>query len=330
MKVLCYGVRYVEKEIFEAVNKKYGYEMTLVPNYVKTKEDVMLAKGFDCVILRGNCRADKENLDLYKNLGVKYILTRTVGVDHIDVNYAKEIGLKTGFVPAYSPNSVAELAVTLGMTLLRNVAYTASKTARKNFIVDEQMFSKEIRNCTVGVVGIGRIGFTCARLFKGLGANVLAYDVFHKEGVEDICTQVSLDELISKSDIITLHCPYIKEVGKILTKDFIQKMKQGAILINTARGDLQDLDAILDGMESGKLGGVALDVLEGESAIFFKNLEDKEISDKRVEKLLKYYPRVLITPHVGSYTDEAVLNMVETSFENLREYLDNGCCTNEI
>ncbi|MBF0713323.1 lactate dehydrogenase [Gemella sp. GH3] len=330
MKVLCYGVRDVEKAIFEEVNKKFNFDMTLVPNYVKTKEDVMLAKGYDCVILRGNCWANKENLDLFKEFGVEYVLTRTVGVDHIDVAYAKENGFKTAFVPGYSPNAIAELAVTLGMTLLRNVAYTANKTSKKDFTVDAQMFSKEIRNCTVGVVGIGRIGLTSATLFKGLGANVLAYDAFKKEGVDHICTQVELDELIAKSDIITLHCPFIKENGKVVTKDFVSKMKDGAILINTARGELQDLDAIIEGLESGKISAAGLDVIEGESAFFFKNLENQNIADARVEKLVSMYPKVLITPHMGSYTDEAVLNMVETSFENLKEYIETGKCKNEI
>ncbi|MDO4814024.1 MAG: 2-hydroxyacid dehydrogenase [Gemella sp.] len=330
MRVLCYGVRDVEKPIFEEVNNKFNFEMTLVPNYVKTKEDVLLAEGYDCVILRGNCLANKENLDLYKELGVKYVLTRTVGFDHIDVAYANEIGIKTAYVPGYSPNAIAELALTLGMTLLRNVAYTANKTSRKDFTVDSQMFAKEIRNCTVGVVGIGRIGLTSASLFKGLGANVLAYDAFKKDGVDHICTQVELDELIAKSDIITLHCPYIKENGKVVTKEFISKMKDGAILINTARGELHDLDAVVEALESGKLAGAGLDVLEGESAFFFKNLEGETLADERVEKLVNMYPKVLITPHMGSYTDEAVLNMVETSFENLKEYMDTDSCKNEI
>ena len=149
-----------------------------------------------------------ENLDIYKELGVKYVITRTVGVNHIDASYARELGFKLGYVPFYSPNAISELAVTLAMTLLRNVAYTVSKTSKQDFRVDAQMFAKEIRNCTVGVVGIGRIGLTTASLFKGLGAKVLAYDAFPKEGVEDICTQVSLDELLANSDVISIHAPY--------------------------------------------------------------------------------------------------------------------------
>lgn len=330
MKVLCYGVRDVEKPIFDQVSEKFPYDVTCVPNYVKTVEDVELAKGYDAVILRGNCFAKKEFLDLYKSYGVKYLLTRTAGTDHIDIPYAKELGFKMAFVPGYSPNAIAELAVGLALSLARNISYTTNRTSNKNFTVDADMFAKEIRNSTVGVIGIGRIGITAAQLFKGLGANVIAYDAFKKEDVDHICTQVSLDELIEQSDIITIHAPFIKENGKVITKEFLAKMKKGAILVNAARGELQDLDAIIESLESGHLRGLGLDVIEGESAFFFKNLEGQTISDPRVEKLVNMYPRVLITPHMGSYTDEAVLNMVETSFDNLKEFIDTDSCKNSI
>lgn len=330
MKVLCYGVREVELPFFEKINEKFHFDITCVSEYLNTKETAYLAKGFDCVILRGNCWATKENLDIYKELGVQYVLTRTVGVNHIDVPYAKKLGFKLGYVPFYSPNAIAELAVTDAMMLLRNMAYTVNKTSQKDFRVDAQMFSKEIRNCTVGVVGIGRIGLTAATLFKGLGANVLAYDAFPKTGVEHICIQVSLDELLANSDIVSVHAPYIKENGKVITKEFIAKMKDGAILINTARGELQDINAIIEAVESGHLAGVGLDTLENESEIFFKDLKGQTLPTPEFEKLVALYPKVLLSPHIGSYTDEAVSNMIETSFENLKEYIETGKCKNDI
>ena len=330
MKVLAYGVRDVELPIFEAVNQKFGYDLVCVANYLNGPEEARQAAGCQAVILRGNCWANKEVLDIYKELGVEYVLTRTVGVNHIDVAYAKELGFKLAYVPFYSPNAISELALTLAMTLLRNVAYTANRTSQQDFRVDNQMFAKEIRNCTVGVVGIGRIGLTTATLFKGLGANVLAYDAFPKEGVDHICTQVELDELLAKSDVISIHAPYIPANGKVITKEFISKMKPGAILVNTARGELQDVDAIIEAIESGHLAGAGLDVLENESQFFFKDLRSQDISDSAVKKLVDLYPKVLLTPHMGSYTDEAVENMVETSFNNLKSYLETGQCGNDI
>ena len=330
MKVLAYGVREVELPIFEQVNKKFGYELTCIPEYLNSEETARKAEGFKAVILRGNCWANKETLDIYKELGVEYVLTRTVGVNHIDAEYAKSLGMKLGYVPFYSPNAISELAVTLAMTLLRNVAYTAAKTSQQDFTVDTQMFAKQIRNWTGGGVGLGRLRITTATLFQGLGANVLAYDAFPKEGVDHICTQVSLDELLAKSDVISIHAPYIPANGKVITKEFISKMKPGAILVNTARGELQDIDAIIEALESGHLRGVGLDVLEGESEVFFKDLRGQVIANPAIRKLVEMYPRVLLTPHMGSYTDEAVLNMVETSFENLKEYIETGSCKNDI
>lgn len=330
MKVIFYGVRDVEKPIFEKVNQKFGYDMTLVPEYLTDEKTTRLATGQDCVVLRGNCFATKERLDIYKELGVEYVLTRTVGVNHIDVPYAKELGFKTAYVPFYSPNAIAELALTMAMSLLRHVVYTTNRTKDRNFIVDKTMFSKEIRNCTVGVVGLGRIGMTAAKLFKGLGANVIGYDLFPKTGVEDIVTQVPMDEIFAKSDIITLHAPFIKENGKVITKESIAKMKDGVILINTARGELVDTHALVEALESGKISAAGLDTLEDEVSIFFKDFKDEELSNPDFEKLVELYPRVLITPHIGSYTDEAALNMIETTFENIAEYLKTGDCKNKI
>lgn len=330
MKVLCYGVRDVEVPIFEACNKNFGYDLKLVPDYLNTKESAEMAKGFDAVLLRGNCFANKQNLDIYKELGVKYVLTRTAGTDHIDVAYAKELGFPMAFVPRYSPNAIAEMAVTQAMMLLRHTAYSTSRTAKKNFEVDSVMFSKEVRNCTVGVVGLGRIGRVAGQIFHGMGATVIGQDVFQIKGIEDFCTQVELDEVLAKSDIVTIHAPYIKENGALVTRDFLKKMKDGAILINCARGQLVDTEAVIEAVESGKLDGYGCDVLDGEAEIFGKDLEGQKLENPLFEKLVALYPKVLITPHLGSNTDEAVKNMVEISFENLKDLAENKDCPNKI
>ena len=330
MKIIFYGVRDVEIPIFEAVNKKFGYEITLLPDYLTDEAAAKKAAGHEVVVLRGNCFATKERLDIYKELGVSYVMTRTVGVNHIDIPYAKELGFKTAYVPFYSPNAIAELAVSLAMTLLRNVAYTGNKTKDKNFIVDKRMFSREVRNCTVGVLGLGRIGMTAAQLFKGLGATVIGFDIFKKTGVENIVTQMSLDEVLAKSDIITLHAPYIKENGTLITKEAFAKMKDNVILINTGRGELVDTDALVEALESGKVYGAGIDTLDNEAEIFFKDFKGKTLPVPAFEKLINMYPKVIITPHIGSYTDEAAFNMIETTFANIKEYIETGDCKNKI
>ena len=192
------------------------------------------------------------------------------------------------------------------------------------------MFSREIRNCVVGIIGLGRIGFTAAKLFKGLGAQVLGYDIYKKENVEDIVRQVELDELIQNSDIISVHVPFIKGNEKLGTEAFFNKMKKNAIFINTGRGETVDTRALINAVKSGHLAGAGVDTLDKESELFFKDFSDKEIENADFRELAALYPRVLISPHIGSFTDEAVKNMIETTYANLQELIDSGTSKNEI
>ena len=330
IKIVCYGVRPTEVPYFHEINKKFGYDLKLVTLGLN-HENVEEAIGAEAIMVRGNCKADGRNLELLKANGLQYVLTRTVGFDHVDLEAAKALGLKVARVPGYSPNAISELAVTLAMMLLRHTAYTVNRTSEKNFVVDGFMFSREVRNCTVGILGTGRIGLTTAKLFKGLGAKVIGFDIFQSDEAKEVVEFKSMDEVIAESDIISVHMPYIKgQNDHLINDEFIAKMKQDAILINTARGEVQDIDAIIRGIESGKLGGFGTDVLQGESEIFFKDFTGQEISNPSFAKLVELYPKVLVTPHMGSYTDEALKNMIEFSLENLKSYLATGDCQNAI
>lgn len=329
MKLLCYGVRPVEKPFFESLNEKFGYDLVLTEAMLND-ESVHLAEGCDAVMLRGNCPGNRKNLEIYKNYGVKYVLTRTVGYNHVDLEAAKEFGLKVAYVPFYSPNAIAELALTMALTLARHTSYTTNNTQQGNFKIDDFMFSKEIRKSTVGIIGLGKIGFTAATIFKGVGANVIGYDVVEKDYLGDTCTQVDLETLLKESDIISMHMPYFKGSNdEFLNEALISKMKDGVILINTSRGELQDIDAILDAVESGKVQAFGTDVLANETAYFNKDLRGTDV-DALMTRIMNLYPRVLVTPHVGSYTDEAVSNMVEYSYENLQEFINTGTSKNEL
>ena len=151
-----------------------------------------------------------------------------------------------------------------------------------------------------------------------------------KENPEDILTQVDLDYLVKNSDIISLHIPFIKENGQLVTKEFLDKMKDHAILINTGRGEVVDTKALIQALKSGHLAGAGLDTVEKESGIFFKDFSNGSIGNEEFEQLVALYPRVTLSPHIGSFTDEAVKNMIETSFENLHEYISTGDCKNKI
>ena len=329
-KVTCYGVRKNEVEFFHKLNK-YGYELNLVENLM-SKENVEEAKGSDAVIVRGICAANAENLEMLSSYGIQYVFTRAAGINNIDLKTAEKLGIKVARVPGYSPNAIAELSLTLAMMLLRHTAYTVERTAKYDFRVTPTMFSKEIRNCKVGIIGVGKIGLTEAKLFKGLGAEVLGYDVYQSDEAKEIVKFVELDELLSESDIVSLHMLYIAgQNDKFVNTEFISKMKTGAILINTARGELQSNEAVLDALRANKLGGYGTDVFDNESKLFFKNHENgDQIHDQVVRQIIDFYPKVLVTPHIGSNTDEALSNMIETSFDNLNEILTTGKCKNSV
>ncbi len=330
MKLISYGVRQIEQDFFHKLNK-YGYELVLVSELLND-DNVTLAQGSDVVMLRANCKSDKANLKKFKDYGVKYILTRTVGFDHIDLDAVKELGFELcARVPSYSPTSVSELAVSLALGLSRKTIAMTANSQSKNFIAYDNYFAKEVRHSTVGIIGTGKIGICVAKAFLGLGATVLGHDPYPSEEAKSTLELVDLDILLKNSDIVLLHCPYIKGVNyHFVNKEFISKMKNSSILINAARGELIDLEALLEAIETNKLMGVAMDAVENEKEFFFKDLKGKSLPNPIVEKLLSYYPRVLFTPHLGSFTDEALSNMISISYDNLNEFLNTGKCENTL
>ena len=330
MKIISYGVRPVEESFFHQLNI-FSYTLELVPELL-TDDNAHLCQGADVVMLRGNCKAHRENLIKIKELGVKYILTRTVGYDHIALDAVKELGFELcARVPAYSPTAISELAVSMALGLSRKTVAMTMNTSHKDYKAYDHYFAKEIRHSTVGIIGTGRIGLCSAKAFLGLGAKVLGHDLYPSEEAKNLINMVDLETLLKESDIVLLHCPYIKDSNYHFVNDqFINKMKDNSLLINTARGELVDLSAVLKGIESGKLAGVGMDVLEGESQYFFKDNTGQILPDPIVEKLSSYYPRVVITPHLGSFTDEALTNMIEISYQNLEQFLKQGSCDNSL
>lgn len=329
-KIACYGVRPNEVPYFNQFNK-YDYQLTFIEELL-THENITTAKNHDAVLLRGNCVADKENLEKLNNYGIRYVFTRTVGVNHIDLAVAENYHMHVARVPSYSPNAIAELSLTLAMMLLRHTAYATNRTAHKNFIVDETMFSKEVRNCTVGIIGTGRIGLTEAKLFSGLGAHVIGYDVYQSDAAKEVLTFKTQDELLAESDIVSIHVPHIPgKNDQMINQTFLGKMKSDAILVNTARGELQDNKAILTALENNQLAGFGTDVFANEKDLFFKAFKiDQPLPDPIIQKLIDLYPRVLVTPHIGSNTDEALKNMITTSFDNFNDILTAGISKNEV
>lgn len=330
VKIINFGVNPIEIQYYEKLNKDFNYQLTFVENLFN-KNSVDLAKGYDAITVSVNCKVNQENLNQLKELGIKYILTRTVGINHIDVEYAKQLGFKLARVPSYSANSVSELAISLAVGLLRNTFYMAEKMKKKNFIVDDFMFAKEIRNSTIGIIGTGRIGMEVAKVFKNMGAKVLGYDIYPNEANKIVLKYVSLDELLSHSDLITLHAPHIPgQNDQMINKNTIAKMKPGSFIINVARGDLINHEDLYQAIKSEHIRGAALDSLHNETEIFLQDFDSKQLPNETYEKLYRLYPKVIFTPHIGYYTDLALEDIVRTTFENIRDFQTSDRIANSI
>lgn len=329
-KIICFGVRDYEKPYFEKLGKQYGYELVLRPEYLNN-DCWELAKGYAIVMVRGNCVVDREHMKLLADSGLKYYLTRTAGYNHVDVQACKDFGIETAFVPGYSPNAISELALTLAMMLLRNTAYATDQTHNGHFKVTNQMFSREVRGCTVGIMGCGRIGCTTAKLFKGLGAHVIGYDVYESDYAKSIVDFEDIDSFLKDADIIVCHMAYIKgKNDNFINADKIHAMKKNAILVNVARGEVLDTQAALDAVKEGHLAGLGLDVIANEKTLFNKDFDPKHMDTPLHQEIIDLYPKVLITPHLGSATDLALVDMIEISLKNMDEYLTTGHCKNSL
>lgn len=329
-KMICFGVRDYEIPYFKELEKKYDYELVLSPEYLNNS-NYQLALGYEMIMVRGNCIVDAEHMKLLKEKGLKYYLTRTAGYNHVDLVACKELGIECAFVPGYSPNAISELALSLTMCLLRNIIYTCNLTHEGKFKVTSNMFSREIRGCRVGVVGCGRIGLTTAKLFKGLGADVVGYDVFQSDAAKEVVNFLSIEELLKTSDVVVLHMAYKKGVNdNFIDKEKIKLMKENSILINVARGEVLDTQAALDAIKDGHLAGLGLDVISNETTLFNKEFDPKHMDTKLHQDIIDLYPKVLITPHIGSATDLALIDMIEVSLKNMDEYLETGKCKNSL
>jgi len=330
LKITAYGVRELEEPYFNRLNTA-GFDLKFVRDLL-THDNVAEAADADAVLVRGNCVVDRQNLTKFADWGIKAVFTRSVGFNHMDLQAAADLNIAMARVPGYSPYAVAELAFTLGMSLFRHVNLAVNQTRQADFTIGKALFSKEIHTATVGIMGAGRIGLTEAKLYQGLGAHVLGYDPYPSPAAKAAIELVDLPTLLAQSDIISIHVPYFPgKNDNLVDADFIAQMKPGAVLINTARGELASVPAVLAGLKSGQLSGYGADVILDEVAILgkkFPRLED--LPNPEVRQLLAAYPQVLITPHVGSYTEPALEDMIRISYENFQEFFATGQTANAI
>jgi D-specific alpha-keto acid dehydrogenase len=298
--------------VFRQLAPQFGIALSIVEEGL-SEANVGLASGHRCVSISHRTPIGASTVRGLREAGVVYISTRSAGYDHIDVECAASIGISVENV-GYSPDSVADFTLMLMLMLLRGVKSAVSRAQVHDYRLNE-VRGRELRDLTVGVVGTGRIGLAVMDRLRGFGGQVLAHDRRPTTSGD----HVALDALLARSDLVTLHTPLDPGTHHLLDRRRIELMKPGAFVVNTGRGALLDADALLDALESGRLGGAALDVLEGEAGIFYSDLRHQPVEDERLLRL-QQLPNVVITPHTAYYTDHALNDSVENTLTNCRRF----------
>jgi lactate dehydrogenase-like 2-hydroxyacid dehydrogenase len=314
MKVFAYACRPDEELAFSQVGTENAIEI------VKTQEKLdistaELAKTYEFVSILGHCDCSAPVLDALHSYGVRYIATRSAGYNNIDVEYGKKLGIKFSRA-TYSPGSVADFTVMLILMAIRKYKSISLKANTQDFSL-KHLQGRELRNLTVGIVGTGRIGQRVIENLSGFGCRILGFDPYPLKNHSGTFNYVTLSELLEKSDIVSLHIPFLPETNKLINAENIKKMKQNSVLINTARGELVDTAALYTRLKDHPEFSVGLDVLEDEFGIFHTNRTGDDLSNTYYEKL-KDLPNAIVTQHVAFYTDQAVFDMVHYSLKSLK------------
>ncbi len=326
MKTAVYEKRPYEGDIIDSYKQKYNIEFAATDE-ILDDNTIDMCKGFDAVSTLGFSRLDKKMLDKIKSNGVKFISTRTIGYNHIDVQYAKSIGLKLCNV-TYAPNGVADFTVMLMLLSIRKYKPAMWRQNVNDYTLNGLM-GREMRKMTIGVIGTGRIGAAVIENLSGFGCKILAYDVYKNEKILSKAEYVDFDYLLANSDIITLHVPLTPANREIINKETINKMKHGVIIVNTARSELTNITDLIEGIETEKIGALALDVFDNESEIYHHYLST-DIIKNRDMAYIRQFPNVILTQHMAFFTDSAAEEMITNSLDNLISFYQTGTCKNEL
>lgn len=306
--ITVFGCEKDEADVFHELSPQFGIEPVITCDPVSAC-DITQMLGNQCVSVDHKSRISESHLSALRKAGVRYISTRSIGYDHIDTEAAKSMGITVGNI-AYPPDGVADYTLMLILMAIRNAKSIVTGAEKNNFTLDT-IRGKELRDMTVGVVGTGRIGKAVIERLCGFGCRVLTYS--HGQDYVLLC------ELLSKSDVITLHVPLSTETYHMISRREIEIMKQGAFLVNTGRGALVDTYELIKALETGRLGGAALDVLEGEEGLFYFDYSQKPIENQFLLKL-QQMPNVIITPHTAYYTGRVLYYTIEKTILNCLDF----------
>lgn len=316
--ITVYGCEPDEAVLFREMAPGYGLVLTIT-EAAPSEDNVELVSGNQRISVGHKTQITNSALLALSRAGVEYISTRSIGYNHIDVEYAESVGISVENV-FYSPDSVADYTLMLMLMAVRDAKSIIRRTDVHDYRLND-VRGRELRDLTVGVIGTGRIGAAVIDRLRAFGCRILAHDSRPVAVVD----YVPLDDLLRQSDIVTLHTPLTTETYHLLSRERIELAKPGAFIINTGRGPLIDTEALVAALENGRLGGAALDVLEGEGGIFYADCRNKAIENKLLLRLQEL-PNVIVSPHTAYYTDHALSDTVENSIINCRKFESRNHC----
>lgn len=321
MRVAVFSTKSYDKAYLDAANAGQHQLVYLEPRLDSTT--VFAAEGAQAVCVFVNDVLDAEVIAMLAKLNVQLITLRCAGFNHVDLEAAKFYGITVARVPEYSPHSVAEHAVALMLTLNRKIHRASARVREANFSLDG-LLGFDMHGKTVGVVGTGKIGQCVAKIMAGFGCKVLAFDPYpNQQCIDAGASYVTLETLLSSSDIVSLHCPLTPETYHLIDEKAIKRMRPGVMLINISRGAVIDTRAIIRGLKSGVIGSLGLDVYEEEENLFFRDLSGTVIHDDVFARLLTF-PNVVITGHQAFFTDEALSEISKRTIANISAFEHTG------
>lgn len=328
MKVAVFSTKPYDREYFDKFNIYETHNLTYFETSL-TNLTTKLTVGFDAVCVFVNDKIDRETVQMLAENGVKLIALRCAGFNNVDIAAAEEKNITVVNVPSYSPYAVAEHTVALILTLNRKTHKAYNRVRESNFSL-EKLEGFDLYKKTVGVIGTGQIGSVFCKIMLGFGCEVIAFDKFESDKLKEIGVKYkSFEEVMSHSDIISLHCPLTPETHYLINDNTFSIMKNKAMLINTSRGALINTFAAIKALKSGKLGYLGIDVYEQEENLFFKDLSEIIVQDELILRLLSF-PNVLITSHQGFFTKEALSQIAITTLKNLTDFEKGIQLENEV
>ena len=317
MKTAVFSARRYDKTMLARANADAGagHELRFFEDRL-TVSTAALAAGCEAVCVFVNDTVDAEVLAILARQGARLVATRSTGYNQIDVAAAERHGIAVVRVTDYSPHSVAEFAVGLLLAVNRKIARASVRTRDGNFDL-EGLMGFDLHGKTVGVVGTGKIGAIFARIMAGFGCTVLGHDPFRSPAFEAAGGRyVQVDELLARSDVVSLHCPLLESTRHIIDARTLARAKRGSILVNTSRGGLVDTNAAIEALKTGQLGGLAIDVYEQEANLFFQDLSTTIICDDVIQRLVSF-PNVIVTGHQAFFTEEAIGQIMRTTIDSI-------------